>query len=82
MIELKDENELIIPAREGALRLLRAAKNAGVRRVVLTSSFAAVGYGRKSGDQVADGAPTGRPVARLNQTIADCVSSRASSRCP
>jgi nucleoside-diphosphate-sugar epimerase len=41
----KDENELIIPAREGTLRVLRAARDAGVRRVVLTSSFAAVGYG-------------------------------------
>ena len=41
----KDENELIQPAREGALRALRAARDAGVTRVVLTSSFAAVGYG-------------------------------------
>ncbi|HEY1814765.1 MAG TPA: aldehyde reductase [Kofleriaceae bacterium] len=41
----KDENELIIPAREGALRVLRAARDANVKRVVLTSSFAAVGYG-------------------------------------
>jgi len=40
----KDENELIIPAREGALRVLRAARDAGVKRVVLTSSFAAIGY--------------------------------------
>lgn len=39
------EDELIVPAREGALRVLRAARDAGVRRVVLTSSFAAVGYG-------------------------------------
>ncbi len=43
----KDENELIAPARDGALRVLRAARNAGVRRVVLTSSFAAIGYGAK-----------------------------------
>jgi nucleoside-diphosphate-sugar epimerase len=43
----KDENELIVPAREGALRVLRAARDAGVKRVVLTSSFAAIGYGRK-----------------------------------
>ncbi|HVU44766.1 MAG TPA: aldehyde reductase [Terracidiphilus sp.] len=43
----KDENELIVPAREGALRVLRAARGAGVRRVVLTSSFAAVGYGHR-----------------------------------
>lgn len=43
-----DENELIIPAREGTLRVLRAARDAGVRRVVLTSSFAAIGYGHGS----------------------------------
>lgn len=43
----KDENELIAPARDGALRLLRAARDAGVKRVVLTSSFAAIGYGAK-----------------------------------
>lgn len=42
----KDENELIIPAREGTLRVLRAAKKAGVvKRVVITSSVAAVAYG-------------------------------------
>ncbi|WP_394541183.1 aldehyde reductase [Lysobacter enzymogenes] len=41
----RDENELIAPAREGSLRVLRAARDAGLRRVVLTSSFAAVGYG-------------------------------------
>ena len=43
----KDENELIVPAREGALRVLRASRAAGVKRVVLTSSFAAIGYGQK-----------------------------------
>ncbi|MET0282485.1 MAG: aldehyde reductase [Steroidobacteraceae bacterium] len=41
----RDENDLIGPARDGSLRVLRAARDAGVRRVVLTSSFAAVGYG-------------------------------------
>jgi nucleoside-diphosphate-sugar epimerase len=41
------EDELIVPAREGALRVLRAARDAGVKRVVLTSSFAAIGYGHK-----------------------------------
>jgi nucleoside-diphosphate-sugar epimerase len=40
-----NEDELIVPAREGALRVLRASRNAGVKRVVLTSSFAAIGYG-------------------------------------
>jgi nucleoside-diphosphate-sugar epimerase len=43
----KNENELIAPARDGALRVLRAARDAGIRRVVLTSSFAAIGYGAK-----------------------------------
>src|SRR5262245_26039615 len=43
----KHEDELIVPAREGTLRVLRAARAAGVRRVVLTSSFAAIGYGQK-----------------------------------
>ncbi|HSM87583.1 MAG TPA: aldehyde reductase, partial [Candidatus Limnocylindrales bacterium] len=43
----RHEDELIVPAREGALRVLRAARDAGVKRVVLTSSFAAVGYGRE-----------------------------------
>jgi nucleoside-diphosphate-sugar epimerase len=41
----KHEDELIVPAREGTLRVLRAARNAGVQRVVQTSSFAAIGYG-------------------------------------
>lgn len=41
-----DEAALIAIAREGTLRVLRAARAAGVRRVVVTSSFAAVGYGR------------------------------------
>lgn len=41
------EDELIVPAREGALRVLRAARDAGAKRVVLTSSFAAIGYGQK-----------------------------------
>ncbi len=44
----KHEDELIVPARDGTLRLLRAASEAGVERVVLTSSIAAVceGYPR------------------------------------
>src|SRR5271154_1987165 len=42
---VKDEQELIVPARDGALRVLRAAHDAGVERVVLTSSLSAVVYG-------------------------------------
>lgn len=40
--EPRDENELIVPAREGTLRVLRAAHIGGVKRVVLVSSGAAV----------------------------------------
>lgn len=46
----KDENELIRPAREGTLRVLRAARDAAVKRVVVTSSFAAIGYGHGQRD--------------------------------
>lgn len=41
----RDADELVRPAREGTLRVLKAARDAGVKRVVQTSSFAAVGYG-------------------------------------
>lgn len=43
--EPKDPQDLIRPAREGALRALRAARAAGVKRVVMTSSMAAIAYG-------------------------------------
>ena len=40
-----DEHEVIVPARDGTIRVLRAARDAGVKRVVLTSSFAAISRG-------------------------------------
>ena len=45
----KDADELIVPARDGALRALRAARAAGVKRFVMTSSVAAIAYGRGRG---------------------------------
>jgi nucleoside-diphosphate-sugar epimerase len=48
------EDDLIIPAREGALRALRAAAKAGVKRVVLTSSSAAIAYGRSDEEEKAE----------------------------
>lgn len=50
----KSDDELIRPAREGALRVLRAAREAGVKRVVMTSSMAAVSSGRPRGEHVFD----------------------------
>ncbi len=46
-IQPQDPDEVIVPARDGTIRVLRAARDAGVRRVVFTSSFGAVGYGHK-----------------------------------
>ena len=41
----KTEDEVIVPARDGVLRVLRAARDARVKRVVLTSSCGAIYYG-------------------------------------
>ena len=57
----KDPDELIVPAREGTLRVLRAALEAGVERVVITSSVAAVGGGVKSRAGAADRGRLDRP---------------------
>lgn len=47
---VEHEDDLIIPAREGTLRVLRAARDAGVKRVVLTSAFHAVSWGHPHSD--------------------------------
>lgn len=44
---VKHEDDLIVPARDGALRALRFAVAAGVTRFVMTSSVAAIAYGHK-----------------------------------
>lgn len=41
----KHEDDLIVPARDGAVRVLRAAAKAGVKRTVMTSSVAAISAG-------------------------------------
>ena len=45
----RSADDLIVPARDGALRALRAAKATGVERFVMTSSVAAIAYGRGRG---------------------------------
>lgn len=42
---IRHEDDLIVPARDGALRALRAARAAGAERFVMTSSVAAIAYG-------------------------------------
>jgi nucleoside-diphosphate-sugar epimerase len=54
VVEPKDPDELIKPAREGARRAVQAAIKAGVKRVVLTSSVAATSKPPSSGDSVSD----------------------------
>jgi nucleoside-diphosphate-sugar epimerase len=68
----KHEDELIIPARDGALRVLRAARDAGVKRVVLTSSFAAIGYGHE---------PSAQPFSEESWTDPNsCISAYVKSK--
>jgi nucleoside-diphosphate-sugar epimerase len=73
----RDADELIRPARDGALRVLRAARAAGVKRVVLTSSFAAIGYGHKTDPSVYDETDwtdlkgAGVPPYQQSKTIAE-----------
>ncbi|WP_156493658.1 NAD-dependent epimerase/dehydratase family protein, partial [Oleiphilus sp. HI0125] len=43
----KNHEEVIRPAVDGALNALKAANNSGIKRVVLTSSIAAVMFGHK-----------------------------------
>ena len=50
--QVKDEQTVISPAREGAVRVIEAARRAGARRVVLTSAFHAAGFGHGPIDHV------------------------------
>jgi len=51
----QDDDEVIVPARDGTLRVLRHARDAGCTNVVATSSFAAVGYsGTTNGEWTED----------------------------
>ncbi len=49
---VRNEDDVILPARDGALRVLRAARDAGIGRVVLTSAFHAIGFGHPRTDHV------------------------------
>ncbi|WP_379128527.1 SDR family oxidoreductase [Paenibacillus sp. sgz500958] len=48
----KNEDEMIRPAVDGIVRVLRAARNAEVKRVVMTSNFGAVGFSNKNTNSV------------------------------
>jgi nucleoside-diphosphate-sugar epimerase len=47
----EDEREAIRPAVEGIIRILKAARAANVKRVVMTSNFGAVGFSKKKSER-------------------------------
>ncbi|TDP98501.1 MULTISPECIES: NAD-dependent epimerase/dehydratase family protein [unclassified Leifsonia] len=76
MIQSSVPDEVVVPARDGALRVLRAARDAGARRVVLTSSFAAVGYSPKpvrdyDESDWTDPSTPGLPAYPLSKAVAE-----------
>jgi dihydroflavonol-4-reductase len=46
-----EEEKVVVPARDGTLRVLRAARDAGAKRVVVTSSFVAISHGHGKVDR-------------------------------
>ncbi len=77
-VQPKDPDELIVPARDGALRVLRAALDAGVERVAMTSSVAAVRSDRQSSQSApyteadwTDGDDTARTPYARSKTLAE-----------
>jgi len=76
MIQSDDPDDVVVPARDGTLRVLRAVRDSGARRVVLTSSFAAVGYSPKPGAEYTEADWTdpdtpGLPAYPRSKTIAE-----------
>lgn len=76
----KDADELVRPAREGALRVLKASVKAGVKRVVMTSSCGAATPVKMGVNTVSDETVWSDPVAqrhdhyRLSKTLAEKAS--------
>ncbi len=54
LLEPKDEDELIVPAVQGTQRVLRAAHDANIKRVVIVSSVAAVSAGHNGENRTFD----------------------------
>jgi nucleoside-diphosphate-sugar epimerase len=72
----RDPDELIVPARDGALRVLRAATAAGVTRVVMTSAANAASPSSYAADEVSDETlwtvdDASLPAYRRSKTIAE-----------
>ncbi|EPH99845.1 NAD dependent epimerase/dehydratase family protein [Enterococcus faecalis 13-SD-W-01] len=50
--EPENEDELIRPAKEGIIRILKAASHSNIRRVVMTSNFGAIGFSNKNHQKI------------------------------
>jgi nucleoside-diphosphate-sugar epimerase len=70
----KTEDEVIVPAREGTLLVLRAARDAKVKRVVMTSTCGAVYYGHPLQEAPFDEASTS--AWSTFATLPTCISRR------
>ena len=68
-VQPKDPDELIVPAREGTRRVLRAALDAGVKRTVVTSSVAAIAGGAKGPGPLTEGDWTDLDFAGLSPYV-------------
>lgn len=74
----KDENELFIPARDGTLRVLRAAQNEGIKRVVMLSTIGAIFDGHEGENRTFDENDWSdlnktRLTYHKSKTIAECA---------
>ncbi len=75
----KYEDEAIRPAVEGIVRVLKAARNAGVKRVVMTSNFGAVGFSNTNPKHVTteedwtDPNEKGLSIYEKSKLLAECA---------
>jgi nucleoside-diphosphate-sugar epimerase len=78
-VQPKDPDELIVPAREGTLRVLRASLDAGADRVVVTSSVAAIrNAGERAGSRLTEANWTdGDDLALTPYTRSKTIAERA-----
>ena len=75
-IQARSDDDFILPARDGVLRVLRASRDAGVKRVVLTSAFGAIVYSEtpKRGPYLEtdwSGVDTSVPLYQRSKTLAE-----------
>ena len=66
--EPKNENDVIQPAVDGVLRAVRAARAANVKRVIVTSSVAAIVNARKKPVEATTTSTSQSPIEEVTRT--------------